>query len=441
MTLRCLFTWLIAALTITTVVAAAPPTTASPVTAGDSFYVYEGEDPLASFDPGDVLRTRSLLYHLVGVPMPVTATQLLYRTSDALGRPAIGVVSVLRSPVGDGRKAVSYQSAYDSLSPEDAPSRAIAGDVRLGGVIPHVESLLLVPLLLTGYDVVIADTEGQSADFAAGPEYGAITLDAIRAAIASPETGITSDTRFGLIGYSGGAIATHWAAVRAPQYAPEINRKLVGFTEGGLLVAPAHNLAYVDGSLVWSGVLPMALIGTSRAYGIDLRRYLSAYGREVYDELGQTSIVDVLARYPGLTWKKLAKPQYSSPRSLPEFVEVVNKLNLGQAPNPTIPGYIAQGNGGLLEGTPGDRPGIGAGDGVMVSGDVRSLARRYCATGNPSIAYHQYDLLGHTATGAAWAPTALTWLGERFAGVPAPSSCGRIPPGNSLAPERPLPHS
>ncbi|GAA3286693.1 hypothetical protein [Streptomyces lavendulae] len=77
---------------------------------------------------------------------------------------------------------------------------------------------------------------------------------------------------------------------------------------------------------------------------------------------------------------------------------MVHKLNLGQAPTPTIPGHIAQGSGGLLKGTPGDRPGIGAGDGVMVSGGVRSLARRYCATGNPSIAYYQYDLLGHTAT-------------------------------------------
>ncbi|GAA3286696.1 hypothetical protein GCM10010493_78940 [Streptomyces lavendulae subsp. grasserius] len=191
MTLRCLFTWLIAADNHDR--GGRGPAHHGVTRHGwrSLLRVRERRASLASFASGDVLRTRTLLYHLVGVPMPVTATQSLYRTSDALGQPAIGVVSVLRSPVGDGRKAVSHQSAYDSLSPEDAPSRAIAGDVRLGGAIPHVESLLLVPLLLTGYDVVIADTEGQSADFAVGPEYGAITLDAIRAAIASPGTGIT----------------------------------------------------------------------------------------------------------------------------------------------------------------------------------------------------------------------------------------------------------
>lgn len=33
------------------------------------------------------------------------------------------------------------------------------------------------PLLALGYTVVIPDTEGPNADFAAGPEYGMMTLD------------------------------------------------------------------------------------------------------------------------------------------------------------------------------------------------------------------------------------------------------------------------
>ncbi|MEV0415122.1 lipase family protein [Streptomyces sp. NPDC050448] len=414
---------------------------AATATANDPFYAYGGSRPLSAFAPGTVLKTRTLQYHLVGIPTPLKAVQLLYRTTNAQGRPAANVTTVVRSPTGDRSKAVSYQSFYDSLSPEDGPSRAIAGDVTLGGLIPNVEALFLAPLLTQGYDVVIPDTEGQRANFAAGPEYGTNTLDSIRAATKSVQTGLTSSTAFGLMGYSGGSIATNWAAALAPSYAPDVNRKLVGYAEGGLLVDPAHNLKYVDGSLAWSGVIPMSVIGVSRSYGVDLKAYLNGYGLEVYKELEHGSILDALGHYPGLTWKKMAKPEYADPNSIPAFLEAVNKLNLGSAATPTVPGFIAQGNAGILEGTFGNHPGVGTGDGVMVTGDVRALARQYCATGGTAVKYSQYELLSHTGAPVVWAPVALGWLGDRFAGRTAPSDCGRIPAGNSLVPEEPAPLS
>jgi len=407
----------------------------------DSFYSYDGSAPLSSFAPGTVLRTRTLQYHVEGISTPLTAIQLLYRTTDALGRPSANVTTVVRSLTGDSSKAVSYQSFYDSLNPADGPSRAIAGDVSLGGTIANFESVALSALLAQGYNLVIPDTEGQSADFAAGPEYGTDTLDSIRAATSSAATGLNSDTKFGLMGYSGGAIATDWAAALAPSYAPDVNRNLVGFAEGGLLVDPAHNLSYVSGALAWSGVIPMALIGVSRSYDIDLTQYMSSYGQQVYNQLQSASIVDALGHYPGLTWQDMAKPQYADPDSAPAFVAAVNRINLGSAPTPTVPGYIAQGDGGVFEGTFGDPAGIGTGDGVMVVGDVRALANQYCATGDGSIEYNQFDALSHVGTAAVWAPLAVSWLNDRFAGKAAPSDCGRIPAGNSLAPERTVPTS
>ncbi|MFC4913735.1 lipase family protein [Actinomadura gamaensis] len=344
---------------------------------------------------------------------------------------------MVRSPSGGGGKAVSYQSFYDSLDPEHGPSRAIAGNVSLGGAIANLESLILTPALLAGYDVVIPDTEGQTADFAAGPEYGTNTLDSIRAATRSPATGLKRTTRFGLIGYSGGAIATGWAAALAKSYAPDVNKQLVGFAEGGVLVDPAHNLKYVSGSTVWAGIMPMAIVGVARAYGISFDRYLSDKGREVSRKLDRASIINVLAQYPGLTWQQLVKPAYADPDSIPEFVTAVNKVNIGSAPTPSIPGFIGQGNGGVVEGTGNNIPGIGTGDGVMVAGDVRALARQYCATGNTSITYTQYEQLSHVGAPVPWAPAAIGWLNDRFAGKKAPSNCASIPPGNSLAPERP----
>jgi hypothetical protein len=295
----------------------------------------------------------------------------------------------------------------------------------------------MAPMLLKGYDLVIPDTEGQTAEFAAGPAYGTNTLDSIRASIRAEGSRLHGGTEFGLFGYSGGAIATNWAVALAPAYAPEVNEQLVGFAEGGVLVAPAHNLKYVDGSLAWNGVIPMAVIGVARAYDIDLEPYLSEKGREVFDELEYASIADALGRYPGMTWKELVKPGYENPNAIPAFTEAVNKVNLGQAATPTVPGFIGQGNAGWLEGTFGNPPGIGTGDGVMVAGDVRALARQYCATGNEAIKYEQYNLLSHVGAMLYWTPRAMNWLDDRFDGETAPSSCGRIPAGNSLEPEQP----
>ena len=105
---------------------------------------------------------------------------------------------------------------------------------------------------------------------------------------------------------------------------------------GGVLVDPAHNLHYVDGSLSWAGIMPMAIIGVSRAFHIDLTPYLSEYGKPLYAKLEKASIVNVLAQYPGLTWAQLAKPEYPTPESIPVYVHTVNQLIMGTGGTPTI---------------------------------------------------------------------------------------------------------
>src|SRR6202000_1858457 len=159
----------------------------------DPFYRYTGSTPLSSIAPGTVLKTRTLNYHVVGIPLPVTAVQLLYRANTELKEPTVNVVTVLKPPLSLGSpQVVAYQSFYDSLNPNDEPSYAISGGLTLGGVIPQVESALIGPSLLAGRYVVVDDTGGQAADFAAGPEYGMNTLDGLKAAIASSATGISS---------------------------------------------------------------------------------------------------------------------------------------------------------------------------------------------------------------------------------------------------------
>ncbi len=402
-----------------------------------SFYAYTGSRPLARIAPGTVLKTRTLSYHVAGIALPVQVVQLLYRSAGALGQPTANVTSVLEPPAPSlSPRAVSYQSFYDSLNPADEPSVQIAGDVTLGGLVTDAESVVIAPLLLQGDTVIVPDTEGQTADFSSGTEYGVNTLNSIRAATNSPLTGVTKATPVGLFGYSGGAIATDWAAQMAPSYAPDVNRQLVGAAEGGVLVDPAHNLSYVDGSSIWAGIIPMAVIGIARGFHIDITPYLSSYGRQLFSTLQKASIANVLGQYPGLTFAQLVKPQYANPASIPVLVKVENELDTGLLGSPTIPMFIGQGADGTLEGTPGNKPGIGPGDGVMIAGDVRTLARDFCASGT-TVDYTQYDALSHITTFPVWTPAALAWLGGLFAGVQAPNDCAQIAPGNSLAPVRP----
>ncbi|MEV5000842.1 lipase family protein [Nocardioides sp. LML1-1-1.1] len=409
---------------------AGPARAVAPATP-DPFFSYTGSTPLADYAPGAVLNTRTVPYSLAGVPLPLAVRQILFRSTDAQGRPVAAVTSVIKPAFGTTSKVISYQSFYDSLDPEHGPSRSFTGSTQLGGMIGHVETVMMSAFLLQGYAVVISDTQGPTADFAAGPEYGYVTLDSVRASLRDSGTGIAPTAKVGLVGYSGGAIATNWASVLAPSYAPDVNARLVGAAEGGVLVRPAANLDYVDGSQVWAGVIPMAVIGVSRAYGIDLTPYLNDYGLEVYRKMQKASITEVLGAYPGLTWKKMTKPEYAEPSSVPIFVSTVNQLNLGSGPSPTLPMFIGQGTGGELEGTTA-HPTLGKGDGVMVAGDVRTLARQYCADGVKVL--HREYALSHFTSVALWLPEAIAWLGARFGSAPAPSNCASIAPGNPLTP-------
>ena len=412
---------------------AAAPTTGPAAT--ESFYRYSGSTSLCAIAPGTVLKTRTVAWHVVSVALPVTVVQLLYRTTNAMGQADTGVTSVLLPPGGltASTRLIGYGSYYDSLNPNDEPSVTFAGAPYSSGTeLTTIETTDIAPLLLAGDTVSVADTEGQTADFAAGPEYGYTTLDGIRAALNSSATNLSPSAKVALIGYSGGAIATSWAAQEAANYAPDVESRLVGASMGGLLVDPDHNLHYIEGSSTWAGVMPMALVGLARAYGISFSRYLSADGNAVAVAIQSDNINEAESDYAGITWSDLAAAAYPQPEDVPSLVTIANRLILGRAGMPKVPEFIAQGTGGQQDGT-NPSANYGAGDGVMVAGDVRSYAREVCASGD-SVDYQQFAGLSHEETEVPWLAGTLPWLTARFAGAAAPQDCSTIAPGNSLAP-------
>lgn len=406
------------------------------VNAGDNFF--HGDSDLTRYKPGDIINQRSIKYHVAAIPTPVDVFQIKYRSEDANGKPIANYTSVVK-PMGPANgRLVSFHSVYDSLDPEHSPSRAIAGNLSLGLANPTSEAALVAHMLTEGYTVAVTDIEGPTADLFVGPTYGKVTLDAIRATMASPETGVQPSARVGFMGYSGGAIASTWAAQMAPQYAPDINDNLVGSAAGGIPVNAMQIFRYVDGAPFWGPITAMGLVGLIRGYNLNLDKYLSDYGKRVLSEIRHASISEVNGWYSGLSLGAMFKPEYRDPRSIPELVEASNKSNLLLAPNPTAPFFIGQADGGTLDGTPVGPQGIGSGDGVMVTGDTQALAHKFCTAGVPTL-YRQYAHIGHTIGFIPWYPEAWGWLKERFDGKPAPSDCATIPVGNSAEPNKVLP--
>ncbi|MHB1715866.1 MAG: lipase family protein, partial [Acidimicrobiales bacterium] len=388
----------------------------------DPFYVWSGS--LSTVPPGTVLRSRA-----VSVPylssVPVTATQLLYRTTNELGQPAVTVTTVLQPVGASPTKLVSWQMFYDALGAQCDPSYEMQGGGGIGGA--QEEEQLMTPYLDAGDTVTVPDYEGENLAWLAGQQSGYQTLDGIRATEQwlhmAPAT-----TPVALIGYSGGSVATQWAAEMAPAYAPELH--IVGSAAGGVPVDPAHNLTYLEGgndpsSSSWDGVIPAVLVGTAeRGFGVDLTPYLSAYGQEVANQVSDECINSFAGDYPGLTMAQLLKPQYQDFLSVPIFASVVNELTMGTDGTPTSPMFLAVGNAD------------GTGDGVMVAGDVEALAHLYCERGVP-VQFDEYNGLSHVLAAVPFEATALSLITAWLAGAPTPDNCTTIGTGASGGGDRP----
>src|SRR4051794_16552497 len=183
----------------------------------DPFYT-----PPAGFEssvPGTVLASRSVTVNGLGLPVPADSTQFLVRSTDAKGAPttAVGTLMVPTAPYVTGaRPLVSYQPATDSLGDQCNPSYKL----RAG---TEGELGLMMEALQQGWAVVVTDYEGPQNAFTAGRMAGHAVLDGIRGAEALPGTGLDGKTPVGMWGYSGGGLATSWAAELQPGYAPELN--------------------------------------------------------------------------------------------------------------------------------------------------------------------------------------------------------------------------
>ena len=137
--------------------------------------------------PGTVLRTRDVELAFLGlIPQRVTATQLLYRTTDMHGNAEAAATTVIvpaeRAPEAV-TPVVSYQCAIDAVSSRCFPSYALRRRAVATGAVAQFEFLLVAAALAEGWAVSVPDHEGRLGMWGAPYEPGYHVLDGLRAAL------------------------------------------------------------------------------------------------------------------------------------------------------------------------------------------------------------------------------------------------------------------
>src|SRR5579875_1923327 len=198
----------------------------------DPFYVYTGSVPLKNISPGTVLKKRAVKLDISSLTVPYQAEQVLYRTKGQQGQPMVSATTIIK-PLDSKLakpKIVSYQTAYDALGSQCDPSYTLRGGDP-GNSTAQEEAAIIGLYVTAGYTATVPDYEGsRTLAWAAGQTSGWNTLDGIRATERFLK--VSSSTPAGMLGYSGGSIATEWASELAPHYAKGLN--LVGAAAGGV---------------------------------------------------------------------------------------------------------------------------------------------------------------------------------------------------------------
>ncbi|MEU6585435.1 lipase family protein [Nocardia sp. NPDC046763] len=365
----------------------------------DPFYAQPAD--IAGHNPGDVLAVRPM------PPLPMfpetTVTMVKFRSTNSEGGPIAAVTTVLtpREHQPDG-PLLSYQHIINSLGSECAVSRVLYTDD------PNLqvrEAVALNVALRRGWSVALPDHLGPNSAYGAARLGGMITLDGIRAAKRLPELAV-ANSRVAMAGYSGGGMATAWAAALAPRYAPELG--IAGAATGGVPM----NLVKMVNAL---GLQPHPVFGLAMAAAIGLEReypdrlpistQMNAAGLAARNAMANGCANEIMAIGAG--------------HSAPEFAASTSLID-----DPAVMSVLQENSLELYDGVP-NTPIFewhSPSDPLIPVDAIVNTDHRYCAAGvqlemdlNPSPE--------HLSAAVLELPAVLQWIDARLRGEPAPSNC------------------
>jgi pimeloyl-ACP methyl ester carboxylesterase len=378
-----------------------------PLPTDDPFYAVPAG--IGGVADGTILRSRPVDVSTLGLPLPVRAWQLEYKSLDNHDQPTAMVTTVmvpLAGWAGPGpRPVVSYQVAEDGADSKCSVSYALrAGLLGLQTMSnAATETLLIATALARGWAVVASDYEGPRSDFFAASEEAHGVLDGIRAARAFKPAGFGPKTPIAMWGYSGGGYATTVAALLQPSYAPEL--PLAGAAIGSPTADVKAEMFAFNGSIA-GGAIAMAIAALNRAYPEQhIDRYLNAQGRDAIAASRGDCLIGAAMRFPFArieAWE--ATPDAINQPALTKFLRSISPRFMPG--HPTIPVLIYH----------------DLTDEFAPSGPALEMAARWCAA-RATVQVHREPLGEHIAYEVLGAPLAMSYLADRFAGKPAPSTC------------------
>ncbi len=373
---------------------AVSPGQAQPTTPGAPDGFYTAPPDLAAQPNGAVLRTRAVDVSRYG---NADGWQILFRSTNSTGAPIAAATTVLVPRGGVDRPLVSYQAIINSLGTQCGPSHTL-----LSGRFS--EAPALGPLLSRGWALAIPDHLGPTSAYGAARLGGQIVLDGIRASKQLPEMRLVRSP-VGLAGYSGGGMATGWAAALAPTYAPEL--PIVGVAQGGV----PTDLSRMATGL---GLAPHPMFGLAFAAALGLEReyptrmvispFLSPAGTALRDRIAnacEQQIIDDGAGHSTAEVSLLPAQVLAAP--LRAVFDDNSLVVYPQAPAAPVFAWH------------------GAGDQLAPFDSTSATMHRWCSSGTRV----QFAVLAgdHGPAAIEGVPGAFGYLSDRFAGVPAPSNC------------------
>ncbi|HUO36961.1 MAG TPA: lipase family protein, partial [Mycobacterium sp.] len=344
-------------------------------------------------------RSRDVELAFMGlIPQKFTATQLLYRSTDMKGRPEAAATTVVVP--AEARAVLSYQCAIDAVASRCFPSYALRRGARAVGALAQFEFLLIAAALAEGWAVSVPDHEGPHGMWGAPLEPGHRVLDGIRAALDCRHLGLSAEAPVGLWGYSGGGLASAWAAEISADYAPELN--IVGAVLGSPVGDPGNTFRRLNGTF-YTGLPALVVAALARNFP-ELDRVIQQHatndGRALLLALEKMTTIAAVLRLANKDMDSYVHPPLDDVLDLPEVQNVFDTIRLGTAA-PAPPVLMVQ----------------AVHDRIISVDDIDELAETYRA-GGASVTYHRDMFSEHMLLHSMSAPMTLRWLGDRFAGRP-----------------------
>jgi alpha-beta hydrolase superfamily lysophospholipase len=351
-------------------------------------------------EPGTVLRSRTVELAFFGiVPQPLAATQLLYRSTNLHGDPEVAVTTVVIPEHRDPRAVcpvLSYQCAIDAVASRCFPSYALRRGAGSIGAFVQSEFLLVAAALAEGWAVSVPDHEGCHGMWGAPYEPGYRILDGLRAALRCERLELSPSAPVGLWGYSGGGLASAWAAELSADYAPELN--LAGAVLGSPVGDPGSVARRLNGSF-FAGLAALMIAALTDVFPgaqrvVDERA--TDEGKELLAELRTLTTAGAVWRLHNADIGSYVDISADELWDLPEVRHIFEETKLGKN-RPKPPLLVVQ----------------AVHDRIISVDDIDQLVETYTAAG-AAVTYHRDRFCGHLLLHPLSAPMTLRWMRDRF---------------------------